>query len=343
MERVEVTVGVDTHRDINVAVALDRQGRTLGSTAVSTGAGGHRGLLTWAMGFGDVVAVGIEGTGSYGAGLSRYVRAAGVRVLEVERPERRSRRIAGKTDTLDADRAARAVLAGQVRVEPKGANGRVESLRLLWTARRGAVKARTQAANQLHGLLITSPDPVRAQVSTLTSCQLAMRASRWRATRADDTSAAARLAIRSVARRYVELGAEIKVLDREMRRLVSEVAPDLVALQGVGYETATALLVAAGDNPDRLRSEASFAHLCGVAPLPASSGKTIRHRLSRSGDRQANRALFLIVLVRMYRDKDTKAYVARRTAQGLSKPEIIRCLKRYLAREVFRLLPARAS
>lgn len=343
MERVQVTVGVDTHKDVNVAVALDGQGRKLGSTTVSTGADGHRILLTWAKGLGEVVAVGIEGTGSYGAGLSRYIQAAGVRALEVERPERRSRQVAGKSDALDAERAARAVLAGEVRVEPKGANGKVESLRLLWTARRGAVKARTQAANQLHGLLVTSPDSVRGELSSLTTSQLAARASRWRATHADSTSASARLAIRSVARRHVDLGTEIKILDAEMRRLVSQLAPGLVALPGVGYETATALMVAAGDNPDRLRSEASFAHLCGVAPLPASSGKTVRHRLSRSGDRQANRALFLIVLVRMHRDKDTQAYVARRTAQGLSKPEIMRCLKRYVAREVFRHLPTQAS
>jgi transposase len=339
MEPAHVVVGVDTHRDVNVAVALDGQGRVLGSTAVATTRAGHAGLLSWANHYGPVSRVGVEGTGSYGAGLSRFLRSSGVTVLEVERRERQKRRGVGKNDALDAERAARAVLAGEIRVLPKGSDGAVESLRILWTTRRGAVKARTQAANQLHSLVVTAPDELRQQLRRLTCAQLVARATPWRLVASTDPGTASRLAIRSIARRYRELSAEIKVLDHQIHALVAALAPGLLSKAGVGYETAAALLVAAGDNPERLQSEATFAQLCGVAPIPASSGRTVRHRLNRAGDRPANRALFLIVLVRMHRDDRTKTYVARRTAQGLSKPEIIRCLKRYVAREVFGLLP----
>jgi transposase len=339
MESAHVVVGVDTHRDLNVAVALDGQGRFLGSTAVATTRAGHAGLLSWANGHGPVSRVGVEGTGSYGAGLSRFLRASGVTVLEVERRERQKRRGAGKSDALDAERAARAVLAGEVRVLPKGGDGAVESLRILWTARRGAVKARTQAANQLHSLVVTAPDSLRQQLRSMTCAQLVARAIQWRLIGSSDPGSASRFAIRSIARRHRELSAEIKALDHQIHALVAALAPNLLSRPGIGYETAAALLAAAGDNPERLQSEASFAQLCGVAPIPASSGRTIRHRLNRAGDRQANRALFLIVLVRMHRDDRTRAYVARRTAEGLSKSEIIRCLKRYVAREVFSLLP----
>jgi transposase len=343
MESAHVVVGVDTHRDLNVAVALDPQGRFLGSTVVATCRAGHAELLSWARGHGPLAKVGVEGTGSYGAGLSRFLQAAGVAVLEVERPERRGRSGAGKTDFLDAERAARSVLANQVRVLPKGGNGAVESLRVLWTARRGAVKARTQAANQLHGLVVTAPDGLRQQLRSLSCAQLVSRATRWRPGQATSPGVASRLALRSVARRHLELTAEVKALDRQIHRLVEALAPALLSVTGVGYETAATLLVTAGDNPERLRSEAAFAQLCGVAPIPASSGKTVRHRLNRAGDRQANRALFLIVMVRMFRDRRTQTYVARRTTEGRSKQEIIRCLKRYVARELYALLPQTAA
>lgn len=338
MDPARIVIGVDTHRDLNVAVALDEQGHFLGSTVVATTQAGHAELLIWARRHGRIAQVGVEGTGSYGAGLTRFLRAAGIAVLEVERPERRKRSGVGKSDALDAERAARAVLSGTVRVQPKGGDGVVESLRVLWAVRRGAVKARTQAANQLHSLVVTAPDSLRHQLRALTCTQLVERAVRWRVGSASDPTLASRLAIRSVARRHQELTAEVKLLDHQIRTLVGTLAPQLVALPGVGYETAATLLVTAGDNPDRLLSEASFAQLCGVAPIPASSGRTVRHRLNRAGDRQANRALFLIVLVRMFRDDRTRAYVARRIAEGRSKPEIIRCLKRYVAREVFPLL-----
>ena len=342
MDATAVTIGVDTHRDLNVAVALGAQGQILGSLVVPSSLAGHARLLSWGHSLGKVERVGIEGTGSFGAGLCRYLSAAGLAVVEVDRPYRRGRRRAGKTDLIDAERAARAVLSGEARVQPKAGNAGVECIRLLSTARRGAVKARTQAANQLHGLVTTAPDELRAKLRELTIAQLVKRAARWRTTTADGPLAAARLAIRTVARRYRQLAREVSELDAQLEVLVLRVAPALLATPNVGCETASALLVAAGDNPQRLRSEAAFAHLCGVAPIPASSGKTVRHRLSRLGDRQANRALFLIVLGRMHRDERTRAYVARRTTEGLSKAEIIRCLKRYVARELFPLLPRAA-
>jgi len=313
----------------------------LDSTAVATTKAGHVDLLSWARRHGQLAKVGVEGTGSYGSGLTRFLLAAGVVVLEVERPERRKRVGVGKTDVLDAERAARAVLSGEVKVLPKGGDGAVESLRVVWTARRGAV-ARTQAANQLHSLVVTAPDGLRQPLRVLTCPQLVALATRWRVGVVCDPATASRLAIRSVARRHQELTTEVKLLDHQIRMLVGALAPQLVALPGVGFETAAALLVTAGDNPERLGSEASFAQLCGVAPVPASSGRTVRHRLNRAGDRQANRALFLIVLVRMFRDPRTRAYVARRIAEGRSKPEIIRCLKRYVPAKSSAFFPERA-
>jgi transposase len=339
-----VTVGVDTHRDVHVAVVLNQHGGWLGTRAFPTTPSGFAALTTWASSYGALGSIGIEGTGSYGAGLARWLRARGLTVVEIERPDRRDRqgrRRRGKSDPTDAEAAARAVLAGTAMGQPKAADGRVEMIRLLRVARRSALKARTQAANQLHALVLTAPDSLRARLRGLTLERLVAVAAAFRpGPRVDTPLAATRLALKSLAGRYQQLSTEIATLDGQLAQLVATAAPALLAVKGVGPETAGALLVAAGDNPDRLRSEGAFARLCGVAPLPASSGRTTRHRLNRGGDRDANRALYLLVLGRMSWDPRTRDYVARRTAEGLSKPEIIRCLKRYLAREVYRLLRA---
>jgi transposase len=334
----QIILGVDTHTDIHVAVALDLHGRKLGTYQLPTTSAGYDRLLAWARALGPLGPVAVEGTGSYGAGLARHLRAHGVQVLEADRPNRQTRRARGKSDPIDAETAARALLAGTLGTIPKTADGQVESLRLLRTARQGALKARTQAINQLHGLLITAPEPLRQQLRGLSMGALLTRACRWHGGDPTDPAVAAKLAIRSVARRYRTLTAELADLERDIATLARTAAPTLLALPGVGPETATALLVAAGDNPDRLRSEATFASLCGVAPIPASSGKTTRHRLNRGGNRDANRALFVIALTRMSHDQRTRYYVARRTAEGCSKREIMRCLKRYIAREIYQHL-----
>lgn len=336
-----VTLGVDTHEDEHVVVALDALGRRVRSAAFPATKPGYRRLLRWggALGEGPVAAVGVEGTGSYGAGLARLLLSEGVSVLEVDRPNRQHRRAFGKSDTTDAEAAARAVLAGTATGLPKATDGKVEAIRALRVARRSAMKARTQAVNQLKALRVTAPDELRDRLRVLTVAGTVRMASRFRpAEDLDDPAEATRFAMRSVARRHRALSDEIAELDERIGKLVAEAAPALVALWCVGTETASALLLAAGDNPERMKSEAAFAHLCGAAPVPASSGKVVRHRLNRGGNRDANWALWWIAVVRMRQDGRTREYVERRTAEGKSKKEIIRCLKRYVAREVYRAL-----
>lgn len=332
-----VTVGVDTHSEVHVAAAVDELGRMLGSASFTTAPGGSAELLRWAQQHGSVATFGVEGTGSYGAQLTRDLQDAGQRVVEVDRADRKARRRRGKDDHLDAEAAARAVLSGTATTTPKARSGQVEAIRTLRIARRTAVAGRTVAVNQLRALLISAPSDLREQFRPHSRTQLVDTAARLRP--GDDLAQplnATKYAMREIAQRHQFLSEQLRRLDRTLNALVAAAAPALVAAHGIGTDTAGALLVTAGDNPDRLHHEGSFAHLCGVAPLPASSGKTTgRHRLNRGGDRSANNALWRIVLVRMGTDQRTKDYVARRTAQGLSKPEIMRCLKRYVAREVF--------
>jgi transposase len=337
-----VVGGIDTHKDLHVAAVLDTAGVVRGTQSFSTTRAGYRALVRWMRSYGDVRQVGIEGTGSYGAGVTRHLNDAGIEIFEVDRPDRSDRRLRGKSDTLDAENAARAVLAGRRTTTPKTKDGQVESLRVLRLTRSTAVKSRRAAIQLLRNHIVSAPEELRDQVRNLTRMQLIRTCAAWRpdATGFRDPVVATRIALRSLARRILELNDEIADLDELIAPLVQELAPTLVQATGIGVEIAGQLLVTAGDNPDRLRSEASFAMLCGVAPLPASSGKTQRHRLNRGGDRAANSALHLAVIVRMRMDDRTRAYVARRTADGLSKLEIIRCLKRYLAREVFALLRA---
>jgi transposase len=338
---------VDTHLDFHVAVAVDHLGRRLGESSVPTTAKGYEGLLCWAEGFGPLRCAGIEGTSSYGAGLARHLRTRGIEVLEVERPKRRRRssRRHVKSDPSGAERAARAVLADETSGVPKkSADGRVEMIRALRAARRSAMKARTQAANQLQGLRVTAPDELLDRLRGLSTKELVAVAARFRiGDDPRDVPSATKFALRSVARRYEALSGEIAELEAHLGRLVGQVAPELVSLLGTGTDHAATLLIVAGDNPQRLRSEASFASLCGASPVEAPSGKVVRHRLNRGGNREANRALYMICLARMRRDRRTQEYVARRTAEGKSKREIIRCLKRYVAREVYRVLVSRVA
>jgi transposase len=333
-----VTVGVDTHKDLHVAAARDQLGRRLATTTIGATSAGYAELLGWALGLGEVTAWGVEGTGSYGAGLARFLAAHGQRVLEVNRPDRAARRRHGKSDPVDADAAARAVQAGEATGVPKAADGTVEMVRALRAARQTAVKARTQAINALKGLLVTAPTELREQLDGLSTPKLVGAAVVLEPGTLVTSTAATMLALCSLAGRYQHLDAEIKALTGKLDQLTAKTAPALRALHGVGPDSAAALLIAAGDNPGRLRSEAASAALCGSSPVEASSGKTRRHRLNRGGDRQANAALYRIVLVRLRWHQPTRDYVARRTTEAKTSKEIIRCLKRYVAREVFAAL-----
>jgi transposase len=342
-KRTRIVIGgVDTHSRTHHAAVLDTQGRLLGDREFPADHSGYRQLLSWLGRHGQVEVVGVEGTGSYGAGLTHYLLDQRVRVVEVDRPDRRTRRQRGRSDPIDAEAAARAVLAGTATAVPKRRDGIVEAIRVLRTARRGASKARTAAINQLKALLVTAPASVREALDDLSASALVTTCARLRPDEADlaDPLHASKAALQAVAKRIQLLEAELTLADQRLAKLVGRAAPRLLALLAIGNDHAGQLLVTAGQHPERLRGEAAFAHLCGVAPIPASSGKTRRHRLHRGGDRDANRALHLAVVVRMRFCPRTRAYVERRTKEGLSKPEIMRCIKRYLAREVYHALVA---
>ncbi len=333
-----VTGGVDTHAEVHVAGVAGQAGRVLGTGEFPATTEGYHAALAWMRGHGDLVKVGVEGTGSYGAGLARYLAGQDVEVAEVIRPNRQARRRRGKSDAADAVAAALAALNGEASGTPKSRDGAVESIRALQVARRGAVKARTQAANQLRDLIVTAPEALREELAGVPTAQRAEHAARFRPgdlTGPGGVSAA----MAAVARRHQALTAEITELDASLAELVGCAAPAaFLSKQGVGTQVAAALLSAAGDNPGRLRCEASFAALCGASPVDASSGKQRRHRLNRGGDRQATSALWRIVMVRMSHAPRTRSYVARRTAEGKTTKEIMRCLKRYVAREVYKAL-----
>ena len=297
----EVTGGVDTHKDTHTVAALDASGRLLGHREFVATPAGYAGLLGWLRGFGQLVRVGIEGTGVYGAGLAGYLQGVGVELVEVDRPDRKTRRWQGKSDPVDAEAAARAAQSGRATGIPKTRGGKVDALRALRTARRSAVAARAEAQTRMKALVVTAPDPVRTALRGLGDRRLVEHCATRRPDRAaaGDPATATVLALRALARRHQQLTAEIDELDTLIGPLVAAINPALVALSGVGADVAGQLLVTAGDNPHRLRSEAAFAMLCGVAPLPASSGRTHRHRLNRGGDRQANAALYRIVLSRL--------------------------------------------
>jgi transposase len=335
---VRVTGGVDTHKDTHVAAALDQLGRVLGTEAFPATAAGYRALLCWLTRFGPVDLVGVEGTGAWGAGLARFLTSQSISVIEVRRGNRQHRRRHGKSDPTDAISAARSVLSGEERGVAKTADGAVESIRLLQVARRSALKARSQTANQIHSIIDTAPEELRGRFHGLPVRDVVAVAARFRRGEIATPHDAAKCALRHLARRWQSLTEEMDALDTQLDTLTAAAAPTLVALNGAGTQTASALLVAAGDNPHRLESSASFAALCGASPLDASSGRQQRHRLNRGGDRQANAALYIIVISRLRWHQPTQDYMARRLAEGKTRKETIRCLKTYVAREVHRAI-----
>lgn len=336
----EVIPGVDTHLDVHVGAVISEAGKLLGTLSVSADAAGYLKLLIWANSFGDVLRAGVEGTGTYGAGLARVLRDHEIDVLEVNRPDRAARRLRGKSDPTDAENAARSVLSGSARAIPKTQSGAAEAMRAVSVARRSAVKAKTQAINQLRALLVSAPQDIRERL--------------WKSKPGDCVAGCARLrslgntpllqtltaTLRLLAKRWLALAEELNTLDDMLESLTSQHAKRLREKFGVGPQTAAVLVAVAGDNPERLRSESALAALCGANPLEASSGKTVRHRLNRGGDRSANNALWTIAMVRMRSDPRTRAYVDRRTKEGMSTKEIHRCLKRYIARELYPLILA---
>lgn len=333
-----IVVGVDTHADTHTAAVCDDVGRMVAFEQFAADRGGYRALLSWARRHGEITGFGVEGTGSYGAGLCRYLHEQEVKVVEINRVSRQHRRRHGKSDPLDAEAAARAVLAGEATTVPKQRIGGVEAVRALMITRQSAVKAKTQAANQIRDLVVTAPDDVRAELAALSTERRVRRCARWRPGPPVDARSAVRASLCRLSKRWIALHDEARELDHQMRTVLEQLVPTLLAETGVSTQVAARLVVAVGENPHRLRSEASFAALCGTSPVTASSGKTDRHRLNRGGNRQANSALHIVVLIRAQRCDETRRYIEKRRAQGKSQRETWRCLKRALARRFHHLL-----
>lgn len=331
-----VVIGIDTHKATHVAVEIDTQGTRLAALSIPTNPKGYLELERWSRSFGSVLAFGIEGTGSYGAGLSRSLLAQGHNVIEVTRPNRQLRYTQGKTDSLDAEGAARSVLSGQATALPKTQTGSSEMIRHLKIARDTAVKSRSQAMVTLKTLVINAPADLRDVLDQIRGkVALIRHIAAFRPGDINTPLASAKAAMRALARRWLWLHEEIITHDKELERLVTERVPDLMMSHGIATLTVAEMLILVGDDPTRIRSAAAFAKLCGVCPIPASSGKTHRFRLNRGGNRQANAALYRVAIVRMRGHEPTIAYVKKRTRDGKSKSEIIRCLKRYIVREIY--------
>jgi transposase len=342
-DRPLVVGGVDAHADTHHVAALDQRGGLLATKSFPTTTPGYAQLLDWLSDFGEIDAIAVESTGSYAAALVRYLREHDIRVVEVNQPHAHTRRRIGKSDPIDAEMAARLLLSGKATVLPKQTDGIVESIRMLRVARDSAVKSRTAAVIQVRDVIITAPQPLRDQLSDRKTLRgKATVCARFRLSGRDlaRPSQAAKFALRSLAQRIEILDREIETLDRQLEQLVATAAPRTTQLLGISTGHAGQLLVTAGENIDRLTGEGSFAALCGASPIPASSGKTTRHRLNPGGDRQANRALHLIAVCRLRYCQRTRAYAERRAREGKSQREIMRCLKRYIAREVYNTLRA---
>ena len=334
----QVVAGVDTHSLTHHVAVLDAvTGQVLGDRQVPATRAGYRQAQEFLATWGLVLRWGVEGTNSYGAGISRHLRAEGHQVLEVIRPDRTGRRLKGKSDPLDAIAAARLVLTDADHPTPKTADGPVESIRVLAMTRSSAVKARATVLRQIAMILVSAPAALRESLQDLSEKVLLARlvAARPGTDPTSGTQVASMIALRSLARRHQDLTAEIDQTTAMLRTLIEQASPALLATKGVGVVTAAQLLITVGDNPERIRSKAAFAALSGVSPIPASSGKTARVRLNRGGDRQANCAIHQIALVRMTCDPRTKAYIAKKKAEGKGAREAMRCLKRHLANELF--------
>jgi transposase len=336
----KIILGVDTHKDFHHAAVITALGENVADKRFDATPTGYAELISWAGSHGDVIRAGVEGTGSYGAGLTRQL-AQTVAVIDVVAPDKQERRLRGKTDRIDAYSAARAVLSQRAVSIPKTRDGEVEAVRVLRSTRQLLVKQRTETMNQLQGFIVSAPEQLRVALAGLAGKDLAKACQRLRDRQADDTvTTATKDALRSLGRRYLELKTETDRLQARLREILTAFAPELLAVHGVGPDVAATLLAVTGENADRLTSESALAHLSGTAPIPASSGKTSRHRLNRGGNRQGNAAFHRIVLVRMKTHAPTREYLAKTLARGKTKRDAMRLLKRYLAREIFPILIA---
>jgi len=334
-----VTGGVDTHGETHVAAVLDSAtAQRLAVAEFRADTAGYVALREWMAGFGTLDAVGVESTGAWGAGLARSLRDNDVIVIEVDRPDRKARRFEGKSDPLDAEAAARAVISGRAVGVPKTADGPAEAVRAIEIVCHGATRDRTRAINQFKALVVTAPADLRERLVAVSFRRQLELARRFRNDYDDLVETQLRFALKTLAAKIGFLDDQIAELETRMSELVGRAAPALAGTFGVGPHVAAQLLTTVGDNPERLGSEAAFAKLCAACPIPASSGKTTRHRLNPGGDRRANNALYTIVLVRMRHDPRTRAYVARRTTEGKTPAEIMRCLKRFVAREIYNVI-----
>lgn len=332
-----VTIGVDTHSQLHHAAVLDQHGQLLGDRQFTTDLTGYQDLLDWAASYGIINAAGVECTGSYGAGLTRYLIAAGVDVVEVNRGHRLTRSRSGKNDSIDAEAAARKVMSGECSDPAKDTTGAVEAIRNLHLLRESAVKSRSAALVQLRDVLVTAPAGMRERfdAKTLEGKATQARALRPDSARLDEPENAVKYTLRELGRRIFNLTAEINATEKHITKLVEAVAPTTIALPQVGPITVAQLLITAGQNIDRFPSEAAFARLCGVAPIPVSSGKTHRMRLHRGGNRRANRAIYLVTICRLRYDPRSQAYRDRKRTQGHSSADAIRSLKRFVTRELY--------
>lgn len=332
----QITVGgIDTHRDTHTAALLTIDGKVLDVAQFPTTPDGYQQLLAWLTRTGRLDKVGIEGTGSYGHGMAEVLRAAGIIMIEVDRPNRTTRRREGKSDPTDAIEAARAVISGRATGIPKTRTGPVEALRYLHLTRHDAVADRARCQNRIRSTLVTAPDPIRQQLAHLNPTQLINACATLTTSHHDIVHHAVITRLRSLARQHHQLTLEIKDLDHDIRPLIQQANPDLLTIPGIGPTVASQLMITVGDNPHRIATEAAFAMLTGVAPLPASSGNTHRHRLNRGGDRHANHAIWRIAMTRLATDQTTRDYRDKYRAAGHTTPETIRQLKRYIARQIF--------
>jgi transposase len=336
-----VIIGVDTHKRFHSVAVITKTGRELACKSFDADGKGYKQALAWASGFGTVLRAGIEGTGSYGAGLCAYLKKYGIEAQDVYAPDKKRRHRQGKDDETDAFQAAQAALSLTRCATAKDRSGDVEAARLLEVAYAQAVKQHTANINALKAALLSLPSPMREQLEALGTTSLVKTCSAFRIAKCTmESTDGVKYALRSLARMILSLETEMALLDKEVERYAKALAPTTVSLLGIGCHGAVKLLCAAGQNIERMKGESSFSMLCGTSPIPASSGDVYHRRLNRGGNRQANNALYVMAITRMRHCERTKTFIAKKMSEGKSKKDAIRALKRYLAREVFSALKA---